>query len=208
MRRLLYLGLRPPELPGYEVIHYPVIRIEPLPCPELVEAWPRATHLVVTSPTGAELFAARGLPMADRLLIALGEGTRLACEEQQLRVDVTAEVPTSEGVVALLETLEWSPQALCIITRSSRSRDAIRPALERLGIATLAPLLYVTHLQEPRPAYNLARIDAIAFTSPSTIAGFLAIYGAVPKGIELLIQGPITQQALSEIGVEPKMGQV
>jgi uroporphyrinogen-III synthase len=189
MKRLLYLGLRPQTRDGYELVHYPVIRVEPCVCRELEEIWPRVTHLVISSPTVAELLM---LPVENRFTVAIGEGTRAACAERSIPIAATAKTETSEGVVELLGGLEWPLNSLCAVPRSSRSRDLIRPALTAMGVACRAPVLYQTHLQQPGPPPSLDQFDAIAFTSPSTVDGFLAIYGALPEDKEIITQGPVT----------------
>jgi uroporphyrinogen-III synthase len=38
--------------------------------------------------------------------------------------------------------------------------------------------------------------DEIVFTSPSTVAAFKEIFGALPRGKKLVAIGPITEEAL------------
>jgi uroporphyrinogen-III synthase len=196
VKRLLYLGLRPRPIAGYQLVHYPVIRIEPVASPELEAAWPQVTHLVISSPTVAELLH---LSIEGRRVIALGAATAARCVQRQIQVAMVASEPTAEGVVDLLKTIQWPPNALCAIPCSSRSRNIIAAALEAIGIAALAPILYHTHLQQPGPPPLLEQFDAIAFTSPSTVHGFVEIYGAIPQGVELLIQGPVTLDTINSL---------
>jgi len=58
--------------------------------------------------------------------------------------------------------------------------------------------LYQTVFQKPGPLPDLSKVDEIIFTSPSTIKGFIAAFGAIPTNKKLTCMGPITEEELKK----------
>lgn len=182
--RTLYLGLRP-KLGTY---HYPVIRTEACGSiePALVQ-WPHFTHLIFTSQTAVHYWPGPW----DKEIIAIGPATATALAEKGLQSLVASEA-TQEGVITLLRSID----GYFLIPRSRRARSALTDDLRTRNVPFLALDLYDTICQRPEPVPNLDDFDEIVFTSPSTVEGFLKIYGALPKGKRIIAIGPITQRAI------------
>ncbi len=186
---ILYLGLNPP--PG--VFHYPVIRTEKLDTPELQRAkelWPSFTHVIFTSQTAVRYW---DLPLDGKTVIAIGEATASALSVPA----VLAPSATQEGVIALLETLALQG-AYLFLPHSKRSRPNLEQYLIEKGISHFVLDLYDTVLQKPLPVPDLSHFDEIVFTSPSTVEGFLYIYGKLPLDKKLTPIGPVTEKKISE----------
>lgn len=186
---ILYLGLNPP--PG--VFHYPVIRTEKLDTPELQRAkelWPSFTHVIFTSQTAVRYW---DLPLDGKTVIAIGEATASALSVPS----VLAPSATQEGVIALLESLNLR-NAYLFLPHSKRSRPNLEQYLIEKGISHFVLDLYDTVFQKPLPVPDLSLFDEIVFTSPSTVEGFLEIYGKLPLDKKLTSIGPVTEKKISE----------
>lgn len=190
---ILYLGLDPSRhhLRG-KVTHYPVIRIEPLPFrrPDLS----RFTHMILTSKSAVSLFFDGTSPFSGEI-IAVGQATADALRGHGMVATLIAEEESSEGIVRALKGHELAG-ARILWPHSKRSRQVIPEWAKRCGVALEEVVVYDTIAQQPGPPPKLDSFDEIAFTSPSTVAGFLKIYGCLPKEKRLWTQGAVTGQAI------------
>jgi uroporphyrinogen-III synthase len=105
---------------------------------------------------------------------------------------VMTEESTQEGVIALISQID----GYFFLPHSKLSRSILVDYFQANGIPHLALPLYTTENIVPAPIPNLDDFDEIIFTSPSTVIGFLQIYGKLPKGKKLTPIGPITEQTL------------
>lgn len=181
--KILYLGLDPPP----DVLHYPVITTQQLDTPALSQAltlWPRFTHVLFTSKTTVRYWF-ETKPDFDKIAIAIGPATAKALFSRSI-TPILAPTPTQEGVLSLLQTI---PNPYFFFPHSRKARSFLTDSLQ-------APCfsldLYDTLFQVPHPLPNLADIDEIVFTSPSTVDGFLRIFGKLPRDKILTPIGPIT----------------
>lgn len=198
---ILYLGLDPKHFhEPCHLIHYPVIA----PVVRSVEAKIFATldsitHILFTSQQAVHFFfshlAASGKRMGKQTLVAIGKVTALALEEQGQKADWISPVETQEGLVQLLETKSLEG-AYFLLPRSSRARSILIDFFENKRVRYLAFDLYDTLIKQNGSPPDLTQIDEIIFTSPSTVEGFIKIFGQLPKTKILRAIGPITQAAL------------
>jgi len=182
--RILYLGLKPK--PG--TFHYPVIRTEY--CGKIDEAlalWPQFTHIIFTSQTTVHYWPGPW----DKQTIAIGTATAAALHKRGLDPIVAPEA-TQEGVIALISEIN----GYFFLPRSKRARSALTNFMRERGISFFALDLYDTLFQKLEPVPNLDDFDEIVFTSPSTVEGFLRIFGSLPKNKKLTPIGPVTDQAI------------
>lgn len=211
MKKILYLGLQAPERQDFvEVVHYPVIKIEPVSpaCQKVTAAFqklPLATHLLFTSKSAAAIFfeclAFYGTDrqiLNGKIVIAIGAATAAFVEGFGVVVNHMPEECTSEGVVELLDRLHVEGPHL-FWPHSAKSRPVIVDYLLRKEWLYTEVALYDTFSFSPGPAPELSAFDEIIFTSPSTVDGFLAIYGALPKDTILRSIGPVTEERLSQV---------
>lgn len=183
----LYLGLDAPKEKG--VIHYPVIRIQPLEiAEEKWERWPRFTHLLFTSKTTVKLLAGRSLE--GKTVLAIGQKTA-----SLLPGALVAKTETQEGMVELLCGLGLK-ESFVLYPRSNLARDLIKKYLEENGICHEVWDLYTTVFQKPLPVPDFNLIDEIIFTSPSTVRAFVEAFGEIPQGKKLSCIGPVTEGEL------------
>ncbi len=192
---ILYLGLDPSR---YEadgpLLHYPVIATKRLPF-LFPSDWPEATHLLFTSRSAVfhwEHFEGKEI-------LAIGEATAQPLRDRGLNPLVASDA-TQEGMVALLNRFDLRGTYL-VWPRSSKSRNVLTDYLQALAPLTkFLPIdLYETCYQRFMPIPPLESITEIVFTSPSTVEGFLRIYGSLPKDKKLTPIGPITKRAIDRL---------
>ena len=157
-----------------------------------------------TSANGVDGFFARGLvergldtrALGTVRVAAIGPGTAAALAA------ATASRPTSSPSGSSRESLlEAFPPALTgdrvLLARAEQARDVLPEGLERLGYAVEVLPVYRTVTAEPDPG-DLARVrdgavDAITFTSSSTVTNFCDLVGPLPDPAPAVVSiGPVT----------------
>jgi uroporphyrinogen-III synthase len=151
---------------------------------------------------------------------AIGPGTAAALERRGVR---PAYVPPEYVAEALADGLPDVEGAKILMLRADRARAILRERLEARGARVHDVAAYHT-VSEPagsdalakaaagsrrepgRPAEEplvsaLGRIDAVTFTSSSTVHGFLRRVGRVPEGAAVVCIGPITARTARELGL-------
>lgn len=212
MKRTLYLGTDPTEFENRggaqgHLIHYPVIKIVPRTRqdPQIrraFEALDAYTHLIFTSKNAVNVFFSLLEKSVETLkqktVIAVGQVTAAHLHMQGLAPQFVAQLETQEGIIALLEQMDLE-EAYMFLPRSSLSRPVLTQYFAQREISFEACDLYDTVSQVLTPTPDLHEIDEIVFTSPSTVKGFMEIFGALPSGKKCLAIGPITQKALQDV---------
>ncbi len=185
----LYLGLNPQ--PG--TIHYPVIRTEVCTCDikSAMALWPEFTHIIFTSQSAVHYWPGPW----DKKIIAIGPATGSALQKKGLDPLIAREA-TQEGVIELIKEIRDS-EVYFFLPRSSRARPLLTDYLRLNNISFFALDLYDTVLQKLEPIPCLEEIDEIIFSSPTTVDGFIQIYGKLPKDKKLTTIGPVTARALA-----------
>lgn len=200
------------------VIHAPLIEIEP---PEsytsLDEAIVRleATRLVIFSSTnGVESFFQR--------LLSLGKDARSLANATVAAVGrATADALRSYGVIADLVPDRFHSAALLplisgdltgkrvVVVRAEEGNDEFLAALRARGADVHLAVAYRTVLSTSetlRAALARGGVDAITFTSGSTVESFFTLIGderSLIEGVVLVAIGPVTSDAIRRHGVEP-----
>jgi uroporphyrinogen III methyltransferase/synthase len=212
---------------GATVIHSPTIEIvEPASWAALDEAIGRLESydwLIFTSANGVEFFFRRlaetrgdGLSAVSRLqTCAVGPATAKAIASAVGRVDLTAKESKAEGVLAAIIEAVGGEEKLAgqrfLLPRARVAREVLPAELVRRGAHVDAVEAYQTIRPEIDRAslirwINENRVDAVTFTSPSTVTNFAAIIGAVDladclRGILIASIGPVTTEALRAHGL-------
>lgn len=203
-RQSLYLGLDPGDEP---CVHYPVIRVVPRPLdnPEIKQAFddlPLYTHVIFTSKQTIEHFPFEWAALKNKILIAIGSATAIKLKEKGFEC-ITPKHSTQEGLIDLLEKMTIPQDAYFFYPRSALARPMLADFLHAKGYQVWLLDLYDTHYQRLEPVPDLAQFDRIIFSSPSTVRGFLRIFGTLPKDKELVAIGPVTAAVLSEFEMSP-----
>ena len=195
--RVLYLGMDPTRWQGQgRIVHFPVIRTERLDSPQLQEAlglWSHFTHVIFTSRSAVRHWWEVHSQFA-KIAIAIGEGTAEALRQRGVEPLIVPEA-SQEGIIQWLQRDAWE-QAYFFLPCSKRARPDLWQCLQRRKCRAFRLFLYDTILQHIEPTPSLAEIDEIVFTSPSTVEGFLQIYGVLPQDKKRIAIGNITNRLL------------
>jgi uroporphyrinogen III methyltransferase/synthase len=195
---------------GAEVIELPSIAIEPVDfeLPDLDQfGW-----LVFTSANGVEAFFDRGLARAGldtRALgglrvAAIGPGTSDSLARRGIRVDLVPERFVAESLLAAFPDPETDGEQV-LIARAESARDVLPQGLAAGGYSVAVLGVYRTVPVEPDPA-DLARVragevDAVTFTSSSTVSNFCDAVGPVVAAPCVVSIGPVTSDTARERGL-------
>jgi uroporphyrinogen III methyltransferase / synthase len=205
---------------GAIVIEVPTIEIRPIPCgQEMAAAVDRLEEVglvIFTSANAVEIFFdiliererdARDL--AGSKICAIGPETARALESHGLRADLVAGEYTAEG---LLEALTgWDLQGVkVLVPRARMGRDALPATLLQQGAEVTILPVYETVCPKDaktqlRRLFAGAGVDAITFTSSSTVANFMGAFdGKPPESVSraaIACMGPVTADTARKLGL-------
>ncbi len=178
----------------------PAIRIEFTDPPELDRALADLAgyHWVVfTSRNGVEAAFRRAGSLSGPKVAAIGPATAEALRGHGVAPDL---VPKEYVAEAILESLGDVRGLRFLLPRADIAREALADGLRARGATVHEIVAYRTTPLANRPAH-LGPVDAVTFTSSSTVRGFLA-GGPVPAGAKVICIGPITARTARECGLE------
>lgn len=198
---------------GAEPLLVPSIRSTPADDPNAlrmaVESLDAARWVGVTSPSGVrygweavEAVWPRGLPEGVGVA-AIGPGTEAALRARGVAPDF---LPSEASGDAFAAELPVEPGDRVVLLRSHIAREAIAETLRQRGADLTDAVAYHT-ITEADPADVAralgARPDAVTFTSPSTVRGFLAGLADRSRldGVALVPIGPVTAAAVTDAGL-------
>lgn len=204
------------ERAGADVVEYPTIEIcDPPDLQRLERAYREVGDydwLVLTSPNGAERFFKGYLDaghdirdLAGVAVAAIGPATARIVEQRGIHV---AARPDEYRAEALVDTLGDPRGKRFLLARAAVARELLPDALRAKGADVDVAALYETRRPQPPPdAALLTDIDAVTFTSSSTVTNFLALTGdaaeAILRHAVVAAIGPITADTLRDAGIEP-----
>jgi len=185
---------------GARVLVAPTIEIhpaeddEPLTRAIIGLAEGRFEWLVVTSQAGVRALADAGLEGVEGKIAAVGEGTAERLRALGLE---PALVPSTFTTEALARAMP-AGRGEVLLARADIASDGLEGALAAKGWTPIRVEAYRTELAaalppEARQALDAGRVDAITFTSASTVRGFVRLAG-VPKGPKIVCIGPVTAE--------------
>jgi uroporphyrinogen III methyltransferase/synthase len=183
----------------------------------------RYDWLVFTSANGARFFGER-LSASSRDLssitgtisVAIGPGTAAALRAKGLRVDVIAEDSVAEGALDAIVKRAGGEDKIrgqrFLIPRAAVARDLLPAELTRLGAEVDAVEAYRTVRPDADVGWVVrlfeeGKVDAVTFTSSSTVANFADMIG--PERFADLLSnsviaciGPVTAQTAQSRGLK------
>ncbi len=205
------------EAAGATVVHYPAIRIEPVPDIHRLDraleeaAAGKYAWLVVTSANTvhilAQRLAAQGLTGQDLAhhslrVAAVGPATARELQRLGLQVDV---LPQEHVAESLVQALEVRPGERVLLPQSAIARPVLAEGLRAMGAEVTALPVYRTllgHGGDPLPEYLWeGSVDAVTFTSASTVHSFLQRLkrenGSPGMLVDVVVAciGPVTAEA-------------
>jgi uroporphyrinogen III methyltransferase/synthase len=216
------------EASGARVVRIATIRIAPpadwTPLDEAIDAIERYNFLVFTSVNAVDYFVSRltlrrpgGASLSgDIVVCAIGSATARSARELGLRVDLIAETSHAEGLLSAIVQHAGGEEALrgrrFLLPRSSIARDLLLDELRRMGaqvdpIEAYRTLVPTADRDDIIRAMSEQRVDAVTFTSPSTVNNFVTLVGR-DRVQELLGSaivaciGPVTAKAAADNGFQ------
>lgn len=205
---------------GGEAIEFPTIKIEkPETYDEMDKAFGQIEKydwIIFTSVNGVEAFfdRMRKLDFDVRLLhgaklCAIGPATAKALDDMGFNIEY---VPAEYRAEAIVEGLKDKirPGDSILLPRADIAREVLVEELEKLGACVDNIHVYRTVVPEQDRDKLLEilrenKVDAITFTSSSTVKNFIQILGEENKGwlenIALAVIGPITEETLEQQGL-------
>ena len=199
------------EALGACVIEIPTIEIQPprdaAPLDAAIVNLASYDWLIFTSANGVRFFVDRldrspgDLRSLRARICAIGPATRAAIEALHLKVDLMGQEYVAESLLAAFAAHDLAGKRI-LLPRAAGARDVIPEELTRRGA-----LVDVVEAYRTVPPENVrpfpAGVDAVTFTSSSTVQNFVSLYGtesmAQAKAISI---GPITSGTARALGIE------
>jgi uroporphyrinogen III methyltransferase/synthase len=210
---------------GAEAIPAAAIRIAPpLDAAPLADAAARASEfdwIVFTSGNAVDAFMDRVLAAGDVRdlkgvrLCTIGPTTATRLSRYGIRVDLTPAEFRAEAVVEALKATGDLAGQRFLLPRADIARDLLAEELTRAGADVTDIVAYRTIPAAPDRAgapdiYRMLldrKIDAVTFTSASTVRNFVAMLGE-DQAVDLLAGtvvaaiGPVTAEAAQRLGIQ------
>jgi uroporphyrinogen III methyltransferase/synthase len=206
---------------GAEVVEIPTIEIRPLPADadsrNAIRRLPDTGLVVFTSANAVEiffqmLFAVRhdARALAASRVCAIGPETARALESKGIRAEVVAGEYTAEGLAQALEG--WDLNGVhVLVPRARMGRDALPALLAERGADVQLLPVYETACPEAsagalRELFTERGVDAITFTSSSTVVNFVAAFPdrKLPPQVSrarVACMGPVTADTARKLGL-------
>jgi len=210
---------------GAEPVLAPMIRIAPLPPTPALEAalasLGRYDAILLTSANAARVFAGRAreqgvdLARVGAAVLCVGPATAAAARAAGLPARALPRGRyDAEGLLAALHEALPPAGRRFLVPGAAAARETLPAGLRAAGAEVDAVALYRTEPAAAEADALRARLaagalDALTFTSPSTVKHFLAILDAAGREAArrclVAAIGPVTEKALREAGLPPQV---
>jgi len=197
---------------GADVLQAPVIRIEPLPDLTLMhralERLSSYDWVVFTSQNTVEIACTEPVAFAQTKVAAIGPATAQALEQLGVRVALVPPRHVAEGLVDALAAEELHGSDVLILA-AEKTRPVLEDGLRAQGAVVDVVPVYRT-VPEGGDGAALGRelatgkIDAVTFTSSSTVEHFVSLVGRDVAGCGRFVAaviGPVTAATARELDV-------
>ena len=199
------------EALGAEVIELPAIAVEALDFE--LPALGNYDWLVFTSANGVSAFFDCGLApagadaraLAGLRIAAIGPGTARALAARGINTDLIPERFIAESLLDAFPA-PTAPGARVLLARAEQARDVLPAGLAKRGYEVDVLPVYRTVRATPAAAVldrvRAGAVDAITFTSSSTVDNLCDLLVALPQPQPLVVSiGPITSETARERGL-------
>lgn len=147
--------------------------------------------------------------LGDAKLAAIGSATVAALDAHGVVPDLVPRRFVGEALVeafpvAPADATTSSARLGVLLARAGKARDVVPDGLARLGwkVEVVEAYRTVTARADPPAIDQVGSADVVAFTSPSTVTGFLALAGRARLPPVVASLGPITTAACRAAGIE------
>ncbi|MEO6213286.1 MAG: uroporphyrinogen-III C-methyltransferase [Vicinamibacterales bacterium] len=209
---------------GAEAIAAPTIRVAPpQDDTELAQACAAASSydwIVFTSANAVDRFIAVLLASGDVRdlkgvrICTIGPSTASRLQRYGIRVDLTPAEYHGDAVLAALKAAGPIKEQRFLLPRADIAREVLPDQLREAGALVTEVVAYRTILAQPERGidhdiYGMlleGNIDAVTFTSASTVRNFVQIYGEdqaadLLRGTVVASIGPVTAEAAQQLGI-------
>ena len=207
---------------GAEVLEFPTIQVQPVAdlteVDAAIEALPETDWVIFTSVNGVEQFCDRleavgagSAALSACHVASIGPATAEALRERGVTPERVPDRYQAEGLLEALGDEGWSGRRV-LIPRAAKAREILPEDLRRRGARVDVVPVYRTVRPDldPEPLRQrlVAReVDAITFTSSSTVTNFIAFFPGEEarslleaSGAAVACIGPITAGTAREAG--------
>jgi uroporphyrinogen-III synthase len=207
MKKTLYLGTSlPKNLEEKGAIHYPVLKLIPKLLGEVEDLLSHLSdfsYVLFTSKNAVQIFftfceklSIHPNSCLEKRCLSIGPSTTKALREKNIDPIQEATICTQEGMWQMIERDFCLKKGRFLYPRSSLARPFLLSQFYHFQIDCTPLDLYDVAFQKPRDLPPWEEIEKIIFTSPSTIEGFFHFFPKkIPSHIQVVFQGPITEQA-------------
>ena len=196
---------------GADVVCAPVIRIEPVadlaPLRRALAALSTYDWIVFTSANAVEIACAEPTPFRGAQVAAIGPATAAALEREGIAVALVPTQHVAEALAVALVTRGVAGKRI-LVPAAERARPVLADTLRAAGAVVDIVVVYRTVAEEGDAATLtrdlVAGVDAVTFTSSSTVEHFAALVGreaATSGRFHAAVIGPITAATARELGV-------
>ena len=209
---------------GAEAIASPTIRIavpeDPAPLEQAVAEVSSFDWIIFSSANAVDSLMSRLLVQGDVRdlkgvkLCTVGPSTASRLQRYGIRVDLMPAEYRAEAVMEALNTTGGVRGARVLLPRADIGRDLLLDALTHAGAVVTDVVAYRTTLAQGERSgdediYRMlleGQIDAVTFTSASTVRNFAQIHGAeqaadLLRGTVVASIGPVTAEAGEQLGI-------
>lgn len=209
---------------GAQVIAAPTIRIaapeDPAPLDAAIGAISRFDWIIFTSVNAVESFMSRLLAQGDVRdlkgirIATVGPSTAARVNRYGIRVDLTPGEYRADGLIDALAAVSPVKAAKVLLPRADIGREVIADDLRNAGAEVTDIIAYRTLLAEgerdsDRDVYRMlldGEIDAVTFTSASTVRNFATLHGEeqaadLLRDVAVACIGPVTAEAAHQLGI-------
>jgi uroporphyrinogen III methyltransferase/synthase len=208
---------------GAEPVEFPTIAVrEPEDWGELDRALNRLEEyhwVVFTSPNGVRFFLKRLQHLGGDIrdlkgirIAAIGPGTAQAVTQRGVRVDLVPAEFKAEGLADAFDSQEVEGRNF-LLPRAAQARDVLPERLRAMGARADVVAAYRTVVPEgvsgeARALLQERQVDAVTFTSSSTVSHFLEMLGRdeavrLLRTVRVACIGPITAKTAMDAGLSP-----
>ena len=209
-KRVLYTGIDPAGYAGgknffhlpYVSLHYR--SLSEMDGKEIFEKIYGYTHLLFSTKFSVKSFfyfmRKWGVPkqyLEPVFVLALGNSTKVALEEEGIAINYIGSDETEEGMVRMLESIDLEGAKL-LIPQSGMHRPKLVHFLVEKEISYQEVVLYDLQKERPETKVKLESFDEIVFSTPVAVDAFFEVHDDIPPSVHVHCMGLSTRKKLRE----------
>lgn len=184
---------------GAQVIEAPCVSFRAV---DFAVDWHNVAWIIFCSKHAVEFFAGRSTVGPAVKIAAVAPATAQLAMSHFGHVDAVSQIGTARDLAQVISQIATPSQGAIVLVSSQIGRAELAELLVAAGFEVRRWVAYETVVARAEDgALQLPeKVDGIVFTSPSTVAGFMA-RAVIPSSAQVFCLGPTTQHALSSAGI-------